>query len=1083
MAIPSSNLKPRSRPGAPRPPRLAPPPRRRPAAMHQPPPFRPERYTPSLPRRCLAALLRSLALLVAAVVLMASVALTPLASAWAGVPALRFQKLGPLGNDEPTMLALLQDRQGYVWVGTLSNGLYRYNGYHAVKYAHRAGDIHSLPHNRVSALFEDDQGRIWAGTQDGLARYNPERNDFTVYAPASGPHNHRIIKAIRSDGGHGMWLASWGGLQHFDPATGAFTVYSHDPKRPDSLASNDLNALALDSLGGVWAATWPGGLDYLAPGATSFVHRQADPTPQAETRRNIVRALQFDAGGALWIGTEAGMLRWDGHGPWESRAVVAAPASRVTGFYLDRQHTLWATTLSAGLLRWNDAAGRFDRFHHAPDDPYSLPSDNLKAVMQDRGGMLWVASYTDGISLANLSSAGLARYVPLPPVGEAANASNAMLAMARAPDGRLWLGSDSGLSLYDPASNRVLRNYRAQPGKRGALSQDIVYSLYQDVGGHGPLWLGTSDGLNRLERPDGPFQVVRFGDPASDYINAIAPGAGGVLWLATGNSLIRYEPASGARRVYRHDPQDNNSRSVDGASAVLEDGAGRVWAGSEWNGGGLDVLDPATGHFRHHTHRDGDPASLSDDNVSSLHQDGRGRIWVGTGRGLHLALPQADGGLRFRYYGAALGGEKVLAIRDDAKGRIWCSTLTGLYRLDPTSGQASHYTATDGLTEGFIINSAVAGADGDLYFGSVHGLTAVTPDAVRSSSVAPQVAISDISVFNHSIYDGKLGPGVTVSGPLTAPTALTLSSQASVFSLEFAALHYADPAANRYAYQLQGFDRDWVETDAAHRSATYTNLNPGQYVFRVRAANHRGVWSPEPATLLVTIEPPLWQTWWFRALAGVLAAAALLGAHRWRIVRLTRHQRQLEQLVTARTAELEESNRKLAALSTTDGLTGVRNRRGFDAALAAEWRRAARTGQSLALSMLDVDHFKKYNDRYGHLAGDACLQQVAALIMAHGRRTSDLVARYGGEEFALLAAATDATDAFGIAETICAELARLGLPHDDSPFGTVTISVGVAVMVPTEGSTPDMLVRQADRALYQAKEKGRNMALLALPPA
>ena len=574
--------------------------------MYVPSPLpRPERPSLSLLRRCVSALL-ALALLAA------------LPGAWAGVPSLRFKKLGPLGNDEPTMLALLQDRQGYVWVATLSNGLYRYNGYQAVKYAHRPGDPHSLPHNRVSALFEDDQGRIWAGTQDGLARYNPERNDFTVFAPPSGPHNHRIIKTIIADGRHGMWLGSWGGLQHFDPATGAFTLYSHDPQRADSLASNDLNALALDPVGGVWAATWPGGLDYLAPGAHGFVHHQADPAPAPEARRNIVRALQFDPAGALWIGTEAGVLRWDGRSPWAARTVVAAPASRVTSFYLDRQRTLWATTLSAGLLRWNGAGKRFEQFSHAPDDPYSLPSDNLKAVMQDRGGMLWIASYTDGISLANLASAGLARYVPLPQAGQAQTASNAMLAMARAPGGRLWLGSDTGLSLYDPASNRLLRSYRAQPGKRGALSQDIVYSLYQDEAGRGPLWLGTADGLNRLERPDGPFQVIRFGNPASDYINAIAPGAGGVLWLATGNSLIRYEPASDARRVYRHDPQDSASRSVDGTSAVLEDRDGRVWAGSEWNGGGLDVLDAASGRFRHYLHRDGDPHSLSDDNVSSL---------------------------------------------------------------------------------------------------------------------------------------------------------------------------------------------------------------------------------------------------------------------------------------------------------------------------------------------------------------------------------------------------------------------------------------------------------------------------------
>jgi diguanylate cyclase (GGDEF)-like protein len=206
----------------------------------------------------------------------------------------------------------------------------------------------------------------------------------------------------------------------------------------------------------------------------------------------------------------------------------------------------------------------------------------------------------------------------------------------------------------------------------------------------------------------------------------------------------------------------------------------------------------------------------------------------------------------------------------------------------------------------------------------------------------------------------------------------------------------------------------------------------------------------------------------------------LWSLYHWRIRRLTRHQAELEQLVAARTVQLEESNRKLEALSMTDGLTGVGNRRGFDLALQDEWRRAARTGQPLALSMLDVDYFKKYNDRYGHLAGDATLRTVAELITEHGRRSSDLVARYGGEEFALLSVATPGADAIGVAQAICSELARLKLPHDASPFGHVTISIGVAVLVPTEHSRPEQLVRLADEALYRAKQRGRNQALLAM---
>jgi diguanylate cyclase (GGDEF)-like protein len=1040
-----------------------------------------------LPARRLHPLLITLLLLPVLLML-----LLACSQALAAPPSLRFKKLGPLDNDEPSMLALLQDRQGFVWIGTHSNGLYRYDGYRAVKFAHARNNPRSLPHDRVAAIFEDKRGRLWAGTSSGLARYNPDSNDFTVFAPPAGPVNRLIVKNIISDGKDGMWVGTWGGLQHFNPDSGKFTVYAHDPAKPGSLGSNDLNALALDQDGGLWAGTWPGGVDYLAPGATEFRHHRVDSEARPDSRSNIVRAMQFDRDGTLWLGTEAGVLNQPAGQPWAPRRPAASPASRITSFYIDSAQTLWATTLSAGLLRWNPGSASFDQYQHQSSDPYSLPGNNLRAMLQDRGGMLWVASFTDGISLANLNSSGFQRHVPHR-LDQGKLSTNALLALAAAPDGKVWLAANLGLSLYDPASATVLQSYRSEDGKPGSLSHDIVYSLYQDVrqdagkgkdgAKAGPLWAGTANGLNRLG-PDGRFKVIRFGNTASDYINAIAPGKDGVLWLATGNSLVRYDSVRESFHIYFNDPADPASRSVNGTSAVLEDRAGRVWAGSEWNGGGLDLLDPATGKFRHLRHA-GDGAassvpSLSDDNVSSLHEDAAGRIWVGTAKGLDLVTVGANGALSVKPYAAAVGAGKVLAIRSDLDGKVWASTIAGLYRLDPASGQVERYSPADGLTDGYTTNSSAAGSDGTLYFGGVHGMTAVSPRAVRADTVAPQVAITDITVFNRSLGEGQHSEGAELEGAVTAPRVLTLSAQASVFSIEFAALHYTDPGQNRYAYQLAGFDRDWVLTDAGHRNASYTNLNPGTYTFRVRAANHRGMWNAQPSEMTIIITPPFWQRWWFRAALGLLVLAGLLATHRWRIRRLTRRQAELADLVTARTAALEESNRKLAALSTTDGLTGVRNRRGFDEALAAEWRRAARTGQTVALSLLDVDHFKKYNDRYGHLAGDTCLRTVAELITKHGRRTTDLVARYGGEEFALLAAATNAADAFGVAQDICAELARLAIPHEDSPFGVVTISIGVAVLAPNDDNTAEALVALADQAMYRAKEKGRNQALLAL---
>lgn len=1013
--------------------------------------------------------------------------------------ALRFKRLPLLGADELSILSLLQDRQGFVWIGTHSGGLYRYDGYQAVRYASEPEDERSLPHDRVSTLFEDRSGRIWAGTQDGLARYNPQTNDFTRFRPPPGPSSQRIIKSIISDGARGMWLATWGGLQHFDPDTGAFRLYTHDPKRPDSLASNDINAVVMDDRGGLWAATWPGGLDYLAPGAEGFVHRRVDRAAAPNPKLNIVRALHFGRDRTLWMGTEAGVMTWSATSDWEGRRQLDAPNTRITYLYADRNDNVWAGTLSAGLLHWNRGSSRTVNYIHRANDIHSLPSDNIRAVMHDRSGMLWVGSFTNGISLVNLNSEGFQRFIPFEVEPNNLRPNNSLQQIVGAPGGKLWISSNSGLSLFDPATGEVLRSYRADQNKPGSLSNDIAYSMYQQP--DGPLWVGTSAGLNRLDKPDGPFKVVHFGVGA-DFINTIAPGIGKRLWLGTGVQVVHYDIDSGKWRNYFADPADPNSRSVNSTTCIIEDKLGRVWMGSEWGGGGLDVLDVANGSFRHFRHQPGKAGGLPDDNVAALYEDPQGRIWAGTSKGLSQVLTGADGSISFRNFNTpgSVGAIKILAMRSDSSGQLWLSTSTGLLRLDPDSGKATRYTTADGLTEGFTVGAALATEEGTLYFGGrkgltgvlpepaassklyfggLQGMTGVVPEQVRSISVAPRVAITDVSVFNRSLKDGKERSGATLDGTVTAPRKLTLALQESVFSIAFSSLHYTDPDSNLYAYRLAGFDRAWVETNATKRSATYTNLNPGDYRFEVKAANHQGVWSEEVTSMDVTILPAWWQTWWFRVLAVVLTVGSLALAYRSRVRRLTRRQAELQSLVAARTSELEHSNARLAALSSTDSLTGISNRRGFDDNLAKEWRRAARNDYPLALAMIDVDHFKAYNDHYGHQAGDQCLREVAALIAAHARRTSDQVARYGGEEFTLTVPTLDREHALRVAADVCRDLEQLALPHAKSPYGVVTISIGVAAMVPHEDGNPATLVDAADRALYRAKTEGRNRAVLA----
>ena len=984
-----------------------------------------------------------------------------------GAPAaprpLAFSTVESAGADSRAILAMVQDRQGFVWIGTIEGGLFRYDGQRQVRYVNDPEDPHSLPGGRVATLFNDERGRLWVGTDEGLARYDPASNGFVRYLPENAPPNARIVRRIVSDERGGLWLATWGGLQHFDPASARFTLYLHDEARPDSLAHNDINAVAVDPKGGVWAGTWPGGLDYLPAGAGAFQHFRIDDAAHPNPKLNDVRALYFDSAGVLWMGTSAGLATWKAGQPWPQRQVQAVDARRVTDLDEDRAGDLWISTRTAGLLRWDRATGQFQSYRHRPEDAHSLSSDAINTTMRDRSGSLWVGSLTDGVSRANLGAHGFERYVPRDIDPDWVRSSNFVRSLGAA--GRqLWLGLDDGLALFDPATRRLVKTYRAS-GQPGALSSNVIYSMYQAP--RGPLWVGTSEGLNRLDRPDGPFRVIHFGSHTTDFVNTIAPGRDGVLWLGTGTALLRYEIASGAVQSFAHDAADPGSRSVNGATAVLEDGAGRVWSGEFFRGGGLDMRDPVSGKFRHFRLQRDNKASLSSDRVSCLHLDAEGTLWVGTSKGLNRVRLNRDGQWsvqRLQEQGA-LGTRLIEAIRSDAHGLIWVTTPTGLSRLDPASDTVTDYAEEDGLTEGFYMDAAAVTADGMLYFGSSSGITAVNPAIHSSASRAPQLAITDIAVFNRSLGLAGAPDGVKLDGTLTEPRALTLPWDATMLSIEFAVLHYAEPRRNSYRYWLEGFDPQWVQADAGHPVATYTNLAPGSYRFHLQGSNNKGVPGRDEVVLPITITPPLWQTGWARA-ATVLAGALLIALlYRWGVRGLRARAQQLEMALAERGQTVKDLQHKLANLSASDSLTGLANRRCYDDVLEREWRRAAREHKPLAVGLLELEQFRQYAERYGQASADDSLRRVAQVLNTSVQRAGDLVARYGAAQFAFLAPATDAEDGERVARRMADAVAALAIAHAGVAGGWLRARTGVAAMAAGADCSPEELVLAADHAL------------------
>jgi diguanylate cyclase (GGDEF)-like protein len=986
---------------------------------------------------------------------------------------LRFTRPPNLVSEDPSIVAMLQDRQGFVWLAYLNGGVSRYDGGRMVHYVNDPANKNSLPAGRVNTLFEDSKGRIWAGTASGLALFAAETNTFTRYVSSTNPGRHQVIRKIISDGAQGLWLATWGGLQHFAPDTGAFTLYLPREGVADDIGSKSVNALALDAKGGLWISTWPLGLDYLAPGTKKFTHFRVDSVEQPDTPINTVEALEIDRQNRLWMGTRRGVYRWTSGTDWRERQHISSPDGRINNFYPARDGGMWAVTMTDGVLRWSADKDAPEHYIYRPNDPYTLPTRSFQSVMQDKSGMVWIGSYNAGVLIANPEIKGMSRIIPpeLPEPRRAPN--NTTSAISAAPDGRIWLGGLTGITLLDPVTGKADAYHRAQADQTGALRSDTIHSIYQQPGG--PLWIGTFAGLNRLDTPGGKFTAINF--PSTDSIIAsIHAGRGGKLWLGTNTSVIHYDPATGTQRIYKNEQGGPASRRVLQGNAVLEDRRGRVWVGSEYSDG-LNLLDPRTGAISTFLHDDADPHSMLSSLVSVLHEDRSGRLWAGTAKGVVEIITAQDGKISFRNVPVA-GNEKVFGLQSDQQGKLWFTTPSALIRLDPASGAARRCTAADGLIDGYRVGASFAAADGTLYFGGATGVIAVRPDQVQVEASAPLVAITDITVSNRSLALLPRSGGVELEGPVNAPRSLVLSPDQSSFSIEFAALHFADAGKNSYAYQLEGFDRDWIVADAGHRSASYTNLDPGRYRFKVKAASNRGLWS-QVASFSVTVLPRYWETWWFRAATALLAIALLVFAYQVRVRSLTKSKRRLEAKVAARTQELSESNAKLAALSLTDGLTGLTNRRGFDAGLNDAWARAMRSGAPVSLAMFDVDHFKLYNDHYGHQAGDQCLRDVAEVIAAHARRPDDMAARYGGEEFVVLASATSGAATLAIANEIRTRLATQALPHSASQYGVITVSIGIASIVPTADNSPELLIGLADAALYQAKHEGRNRAVLA----
>ncbi|WMW80728.1 two-component regulator propeller domain-containing protein [Undibacterium cyanobacteriorum] len=836
---------------------------------------------------------------------------TPIAHTGAAQPGtLRFDQITNMqGFNAQSITAVLQDRQGFMWFGTQA-GLVKYDGYRNTVYRSDPRDPNSLMDNFVSAAFEDQQGGLWIGTQSGLSFFDKANNRFTNFRRKdtySGASVNYKVFTILSDGEQGLWLATDYGLMHFDTKTHAFQDYRHEQGDGEGIRTDLLNTIVRDKEGNLWIAS-PNGLDLMRPPDDKFIHINIDIVGRSRAAQNNVVDLSLGPDQILWIGTDAGLATIN----LKEKPYIVRPVGENEGFSVARIQTLyrandgklWIGTINAGLRMYDPKTGEFTSYRHRPLDPNSLMHNHVSKIFQDRTGALWVGARSSGLSRVDLLSGGFNRYVQFQD-DATGDSDNRVRALAIAGQNQLWLGTYAGGLLRLNTKTRQVEVWRKQAGSNKGLIENQIGALWSDK--DGKLWVGTRSGLVLFNPDKNEFKPVFVSEePNDNYIERIIVDRDNTMWISSRGGIHRRRAHESSFKTFRHNANQADSLGNSWSLTLMESSKGVLWIGTM---NGLDRYNKDSETFTHYRHDDSQVGTISHNRVHALFEDSKGRLWVGTSGGLNLMEEQADGQVRFRFFPTQSDGsaESIGGILEDSAGNIWISSTAGISKLNVATGQFKNYTARDGMIDGsFLIGATLMTDDGIMNFGGWNGLTSFRPEDIRDNPVPPPVVITDFLISNQSILQSRSNESKQNAIALSELKRITLDHTESIFSIEFAALHYADPSANRFSYKLVGFDDKWVETGANKRFATFTNLDPGTYTFQVKASNKNGIWNEEPTSLEIVITPPFWKTWWFRLSLFLSIAGLTYAVFLYRVRQLLQQKTQLASLVKERTLELEE---------------------------------------------------------------------------------------------------------------------------------------------------------------------------------
>ncbi|MFO7447210.1 MAG: two-component regulator propeller domain-containing protein [Ignavibacteriaceae bacterium] len=820
------------------------------------------------------------------------------------------------GLSQSSVRSIFQDSKGFMWFGT-DDGLNRYDGYNFKIFKNDIYDSTSISSNRIYSISEDCEGYLWAATDRGLNRYNRLSESF-MRLDISQKNNPLLNGVVVSVIAYNIksektaWYSTQDGIVKYNLLNDSLKLYpsgnitSHDNNQPASLFR--------DSNNDIWASYKESGL-YRYNKLKDQFEKVLFPGRDKINYSTNVSPVFEDFDGNLWFSTIDGLHKYNsGTGKIEnydlgsdkSGAIYAE--GNINQITEDaRYENILLASSGYGLMIFNKKDKLLKACSNDPYDKRSIALNNVFSLFKDKGGIIWVGTH----------GAGIDRVTPkvnnFKVVIKTINglSSSSIRSFFEDYYGNIWISGYVGLDRYNPRTGNYTRFVSETEKSSPKYLNSIVYSFAEDRDNPSKfMYLGTEGaGVYRYDLQNGIFTKIYplgFPAPAFVFIYSLYDDGKGNLWIGTNNELIKMNKATLAFDTYRHNPEDPQSISTPTITAIYGDSYENFWIGTNLEG--LNLMDRETGKFTSFKLDLNNKNTLSSNLIKCIYEDKKRTLWIATENGLNKFNRETK---TFKRYTTKNGlpNDVIYGILEDNEGNLWMSTNLGLSKFNPVDETFVNYNVQDGLQSNeFNTQAYYKAKKGEMFFGGISGYNSFFPSNIKKNKNIPPVVITNFQLFNKSLVIGEMLDGKTlIKNSIIETDKIELNYSDNVITIEFAALDYTSSGKNQYSYKLEGFDTKWSEPNQK-RTVTYTNLDPGEYVFRVIGSNNDAEWNKQGTTLRIIIAPPFWLTWWFYiiSIAAIISTIYLL--YKRRINAIEKANKRLEQQVEERTAELKIEN-------------------------------------------------------------------------------------------------------------------------------------------------------------------------------